>query len=250
MSYILEALKKLEQKRQQEGGPNLLTFQTDTPQTSKGRSRWFYALFAALLLNAAAISWWIVARQPTERRAAVQPQVISEAVPEKAISATSDVPADNRGPHTNMLDDKKAQQARGVSGPAGRAIAKKMETVSGSAPHLSADSEQPSVVKRAAANNQLSPSLQARTVVKPQLNGRVFRLNELPADVRNSLPELKMSIHLYNAEPQARFAKINDRTLHEGESLVEGLKVEQIRPDGVVFGYQGLRFQLGINENR
>ena len=59
-----------------------------------------------------------------------------------------------------------------------------------------------------------------------------------------------MSIHLYNAEPQARFAKINDRTLHEGESLVEGLKVEQIRPDGVVFGYQGLRFQLGINENR
>ena len=52
MSYILEGLKKLEQKRQQEkGSPDLLTFQTGSPHKAEKRPLWPYLLFAVLLLT-------------------------------------------------------------------------------------------------------------------------------------------------------------------------------------------------------
>ncbi|NCN23775.1 MAG: general secretion pathway protein GspB, partial [Gallionella sp.] len=36
------------------------------------------------------------------------------------------------------------------------------------------------------------------------------------------------------------------QTLHEGEIVVPGLKLEQITPEGVVLSYKGYRFQRGI----
>ena len=51
MSYILEALKKLEQKRQQEGTPNLLTLQGDATKVRKKRSLWPYITLGVVLLN-------------------------------------------------------------------------------------------------------------------------------------------------------------------------------------------------------
>ena len=59
---------------------------------------------------------------------------------------------------------------------------------------------------------------------------------------------LKMSAHFYSTDKQARFARINDRILYEGEALSEGLKVDEINPGGAVFSYKGYRFLMGINE--
>ena len=59
-----------------------------------------------------------------------------------------------------------------------------------------------------------------------------------------------MSAHFYSTDQQARFARVNDKILHEGETLSEDLKVEEINPGGTVFKYKGYRFQIGINENR
>ena len=59
-----------------------------------------------------------------------------------------------------------------------------------------------------------------------------------------------MSAHFYSTDQQARFARVNDKILHEGETLSEDLKVEEINPGGAIFRYKGYRFQIGINENR
>jgi general secretion pathway protein B len=87
----------------------------------------------------------------------------------------------------------------------------------------------------------------AKRKVVPE--GRIVKLSDLPSEIKKSLPALKMSVHFYSPDKQARFATINDRTLHEGEALSEGLQVVEISPDGTVLNYRGHRFLISVNES-
>jgi len=59
MSYILEALKKLEERREQEEQPKLLMFSREPGPTQKKRVAWPYILAGALLLNSLVMIRWI-----------------------------------------------------------------------------------------------------------------------------------------------------------------------------------------------
>ncbi|MGC1403062.1 MAG: hypothetical protein WA974_09060 [Thermodesulfobacteriota bacterium] len=59
MSYILEALKKVEQKRMQEESPESLALLGTPESGSKKRLLWPYPVMAALILNAGVMLWWI-----------------------------------------------------------------------------------------------------------------------------------------------------------------------------------------------
>jgi hypothetical protein len=41
-----------------------------------------------------------------------------------------------------------------------------------------------------------------------------------------------MDFHAYGASPQQRFVMINMHSLHEGQSSPEGIRVDEITPDG------------------
>ena len=61
MSYILEGLKKLEQKRrQEERAPSLLTFKEEETPGFERPKLWPFLIFLVLLLNVGVIVWWIV----------------------------------------------------------------------------------------------------------------------------------------------------------------------------------------------
>ena len=64
---------------------------------------------------------------------------------------------------------------------------------------------------------------------------------ELPLAMRSKLPELKLSMHVFAADPAQRFVIINGERSAEGDE-VEGMKLIEIRKDGVVFDYEGERF--------
>ena len=93
-----------------------------------------------------------------------------------------------------------------------------------------------------------SPAPPVRAEATPPADGRMLKPADLPASVAGDLPEFKISLHYYIAEPQSRVVRINDRTLHEGDYLSEGLKVEQIYERGVVMNYRGWRFQLELDK--
>ena len=46
------------------------------------------------------------------------------------------------------------------------------------------------------------------------------------------LPELRLDLHVYDADPAKRFVFLNMRKLREGESLPDGVRVDAITPDG------------------
>ena len=58
------------------------------------------------------------------------------------------------------------------------------------------------------------------------------------------LPQLRLDLHVYAATPQDRFALINMKKMHEGDSTPEGVRVESITPDGVVMSKDGAKFLL------
>ncbi len=90
----------------------------------------------------------------------------------------------------------------------------------------------------------MPPRKASKTAVLP--SDRVFNLNDLPADVRSALPPLKISAHVYSPEPQSRLVQVNDQLLQEGQDSTQGLKVEEIMPNGLVLRFKGYRFRMGI----
>jgi general secretion pathway protein B len=63
----------------------------------------------------------------------------------------------------------------------------------------------------------------------------------------SQLPDLRLDLHVYATNPAERFVFINMRKLKEGESLPEGVRVEQITPTGAQLSYRGQRFTLDGN---
>ncbi len=65
---------------------------------------------------------------------------------------------------------------------------------------------------------------------------------QLAFDVRKALPALKLSMHVYSADPAARFVILNDSRMTEGEKTPDDVTLEKIVPDGVILEFQGHRF--------
>jgi general secretion pathway protein B len=67
---------------------------------------------------------------------------------------------------------------------------------------------------------------------------------ELSFAVRKSLPELRLSMHVYAAEAGQRFVILNNSRMIEGDKSPDEVTLREIRPDGVVLEFQGQRFFL------
>jgi general secretion pathway protein B len=61
------------------------------------------------------------------------------------------------------------------------------------------------------------------------------------------LPELRLDLHVYAVKPADRFVFINMRKLREGETLPEGVRVEEITPTGAQLIFHGKRFTIEQN---
>jgi general secretion pathway protein B len=238
MSYILEGLKKLEQKRRQaEGAPGLLTFKEEKiPRPEKPRI-WPYLLFIALLLNAGVIVWWIGPWRSTERSGLTSPTIpgyTAKAVTVKPVEMKKESPP---GPRQEP--------------PPLRAVT---ELPQSPALEITQESKAPVVKKTPAPKSTLgttpvSPESRSSLISKVVPEGHIVKLRDLPSEIKKSLPPIKMSVHFYSPDKQACFVTINDRTLREGEGLNEDLRVVEINPAGTVLNYRGHRFLIGVNEN-
>jgi hypothetical protein len=67
-------------------------------------------------------------------------------------------------------------------------------------------------------------------------------LNELPAPLKNALPPIRMTSHLYRGD--SRLVSINGRIMSGGVNMGEGLFLEEITPEGVIMSFRGQRFRL------
>ncbi|HAR95447.1 MAG TPA: hypothetical protein DCR97_05725 [Deltaproteobacteria bacterium] len=244
MSYILEALKKVEQKQQREGVPPLLTLPPDVPEEGKKNRALPYVIIGALLLNAVVMTaWWMA---PARHHEATTPAVEPTSLPEKALSGT---PEDLSPPVPAVPGPGSDRSSAGKIAPV---ISEKSAPIPSPAAAIPTEAGAGQKDRIAVSAGKISPETPSRKTAAPSYpapGDRLFDLEELPPRIRGSLPEFKISGHAYSAEPHFRVARVNNKIVQEGEALSPGLKVAEIIPGGVIFSYQGYRFRVGVNDH-
>jgi general secretion pathway protein B len=75
---------------------------------------------------------------------------------------------------------------------------------------------------------------------------KTIPFDELPVQIQREIPAMTVQLHSYSSKPGEGLVYINSSRLREGESLIPGLRLEQVTPDGMIFSYMGYRFQRGI----
>jgi general secretion pathway protein B len=245
VSYLLETLKRLEQKRHQEGTSDLLLVQGDVAREGRKRPVWPYVLSAALLANAGVALWWVapwLADRSPSSTSSINREVVRPAPPQSAAKDLGEMPSERPKTATSM---NRPSSATAVAQPAGRGEGKRM---SGEGPPAGAP-----VVPRPEQGGrpqEALPGPRAPIEKKPLLHEKIFDVHDLPAAVKSGIPQMKISVHSYEADRSSRLVRINDKTLREGEQLTPEIKVEEITPGGVILSHQGYLFRLVLEQIR
>ena len=215
MSFILDALKKSENSRLRQDHPAIFDAQAAAVRR-QGLPRWGIALMVLLGLNLLILAYALW--RPSEPPAAV-PTVQPESTTASAAAHTAAAPAQSRP----------AQSRPALSAPALAAPPSAAPTRSMAAPPSDARRSTPPAFP---VSSEESPTLPSR--------------DDLLA-AGAAIPEANLNMHVYDASPALRFVLLNGQRLREGEVSREGLRVEQILPEGVLLSAGGTSFMLSIN---
>lgn len=209
MSFILDALKKSETDRQQQGSAEFTGVPTSpgTPSVP----RWFWVVGILLTINIAVLIGFLLkpdtAATPT-------------AVPVRA--ATSNLPIAEAESAPSFEERVAVAQ---LSPPEQQTTVARVEPDAVTSTFIKPVliSQNPSAIPAA----ELYPTI-----------------HEVRASGSSDLPELHLDIHVFSSEPEDRFVFINMVKLREGSQLREGPQIAEITPDGVVLEHQGQSFLL------
>jgi len=207
MSFILDALKKSESDRQQQGSAEFSGIPTSDRR--EGAPRWLWVLGALLAINLAVLLGLLL--KPSSPPAAA-------AAPAAATSSAAlDVPV------TTDTNEFAQQVAAARQNAPARA-----DTRPASAESARNDPPAPTLT----SPREHSDAAALPTIHEVQANGLV------------SLPELHVDIHVYSEIAEDRFVFINMSKHKEGSRLTEGPLVREITPGGVVLSHNGTTFLL------
>jgi general secretion pathway protein B len=249
MSYILEALKRLEQKQKREGLPTLLTPQEGSPEQKRRRPLWLYLILAALLLNAVLTLWWIAPWRSGQQSTQANLAVPAETPTQPAM--VTPTPAGKPAAKDTRMASPDAESKEVASPAVSEGVVRKQGAGTTQTTIAEKKPAEKTPPKGAPASATASPSADSRTRTTnaPAPSAKVLSLQDLPPAVKGNLPPLKVSMHYYSDEPRSRLVRINDMTLREGDVLTPpGARVEEIAPAHILFSYQGYRFTVGIDE--
>ncbi len=74
--------------------------------------------------------------------------------------------------------------------------------------------------------------------------GSVPYIFELPLETRQALPNLKVTMHVYNADPSKRFAIIDGKRINEGGVVGNELDMVEIQRDALMLKFRNERFLM------
>jgi general secretion pathway protein B len=250
MSFILDALKKSETDRQRQASPALFEVKVAAPR--RKFPLWAAGLAVLLGINIVVLAWVLLRRPeaavtqaaPTAAPAQnmAQPMAANGAPPGMVtVPATVTLPTTvnipiNSAPRVNV---NSAPAEPGVVGPSQAPPLAEEPLLQGHEPAVPPDYNQDDY--RPAITPQ-----QASEIAAKRRNGELPSRDEVIAQ-GNQLPDLRLDLHVYAANPADRFVFINMRKLREGESLPEGVLVDEITPNGVELSYRGKRFAIAGN---
>lgn len=270
MSLILEALKKSEANRRLGAAPDLAT--PFSPARSQ-RSSLPWLIVAVIV--AAIAGWWLL--RPAAPKAAKQAQAPAidalKPAPKPQVRHFDTQPAAPRTSHPAVMPPQTrpvqpmsqspvaamprggaamdANQARRAEMLALRNNGQPLRMAAAPAHGAAATTTPPPAnpvaraPKTATTRGYTAPAPAtnaAPTASAPGSEPAVTPYYSLAFAVRKALPQLKLSMHVYSADPEQRFVILNDARMVEGDTTPDGIQLHAIEPDGVILDFKGQRF--------
>jgi len=244
MSYILDALKKSDQQRQLGATPTLQAAQV-TVAAPKRPMLIYYGLLAAVLLVTGIIIGWLRPWQPeqppfgTEPIAAESPISISQQAKPAPVAAPHEMP----GSAAQEFQAPNLPRGGQTVPVAGAMKPNDTELDSTATPSSATPSAAAPIPDKSVPDKTMPKSGSITGIAQEQ---KAIRMDELPLQIQREIPVMTVQLHAYSNNPSERLVSINSIRLREGGSLMLGLRLEQITPDGMIFSYKGYRFEHGI----
>lgn len=212
MSFILDALKKSENDRQEQAEAEFATVPSSPSEPAV--PRWLWILGGLLAINIIVVLSLMF--RPDSQPGTASPIALPATAPEVAAVDDADSFSDQ------VESARRNQPARRVS----------ESTPPPGAPQTS---PQPARVQTTSVSVDKLPVSAA--AVLPSLI-------ELRANGTLQLPNLHVDIHVYSDVPADRFVFINMNKYKEDSRLVEGPVLKEITSDGVILEFDGTTFVL------
>jgi general secretion pathway protein B len=227
MSFILDALKKLEQKRQRGSVPDLMTVHIPVPQEMKKRPLWLYLILGALILNATLLLVWL------------RPWIPSSTVIIPAVKPAAEV-------KQNTLAPKAAGQRSTPEQPYPKtpAVTAKKPAEKTLDIHLPKTTTDKSLNIQHSRESLSINQPKAADVNKNITGNSIPEVDQLPQGIQSEIPQLKILGHVYSNSPGTRLININGDIYKEGDTAGKNLKVVEITETGVILNYNGTLFLI------
>lgn len=259
MSYILDALRKADEERERGTVPSVHaqpSFGGGTVAEAAPRSRpWGWIggglVVAALLVGA---TWYVAGGR---READLPARSVAAAAPPVAIMTPAPTPAPATAPATPSVAAAPSAKAIATTGtPPGPGAPVPVTTTSPTLPlepiRRTTPPPRPAADKRPATASDdagaaaANPTGTAAGSPAQAGESRIYRIDQLPPDVRRQLPTLGIAGARYSPKPAERILIVNGQVLHEGDKITPDLMLQQIRPKGAVLQFQNYRYEIGF----
>ncbi|WP_321369263.1 general secretion pathway protein GspB [uncultured Desulfuromusa sp.] len=211
MSFILEALKKSENKRRGKSERrSTRSIHEPTPQNRAGSRFRFLGITFVLFMNAVLLFWFLGPwRQPG-------PEISETLI------------TDSRQLKNNINESDSVQMSPS-------------ELQSNSAPFDPVSDNQ---------TQKSQGQVKSAALPVPRSEKQVYHFSQLPVAIQKRIPELRMSLHAFNrSDATASMVQLNDRMMREKDMVTADISLERITSDGVILRYDGYRFLVPRRSN-
>ena len=266
MSYILDALRRADAERSRGAVPGLhaQSLPTDSEPAARDYRPLIWAAGAAGVLVVAGVvivlfGPWHAAPMP-EGRATLAP------APELAPTARDSAPAQPaQGEQPAAQPGAIEPGARPVEPPLGRAapppayppvaqqraappparVARLEPRVDARPPAPMASPARPQA-EHYGAPIAAAPVPAPASASAPARGNAITNINDLPPNVRATLPRLSVGGAIYSETPSARMVILNGQVFHEGDKPATDTVLEQIRLKSAVLNFRGQRYEVSF----
>ncbi len=235
MSYILDALKKSEEQRGQGAIPNVQTVHSSSLNyRDEKKAYWPYILVAAVIVNLAAIVYFIVDK---DNISSVQDTAYDNNA-EKIIAANNTQTALAEIPKKQVTTTRTEIEPEKIDthAPATVAPIEKKTNSTNSSANITAGYNSNAVVNKRPAQVQK----------QAQTQKEIIDFYDLPDSIQQQLPAIIVSAHVYSSNPLQRSIVINNNFMEEGEYVIDNLILYEITADGAIFDYGETRFSYNV----
>ncbi|HDZ61817.1 MAG TPA: hypothetical protein ENH40_01570, partial [Nitrospirae bacterium] len=223
MSFILDALKKLDSKRHQGSVPDLMSVHDITSQKPKKRSPWPYIILAALIVNAGVLLVlfrpWQTEILPLPAETKTEPKASQQTVQKPAETNIQNTAETVKPIKTEIVKQLPPVEAKEDIETADQPVDKETYIRE----NFVVEPPRPDEIIITPDTQPASDTPAVETASDEFIDGSGRKIpgrDELPASVQQGLPEITISAHIYSNETSSRMISINGSVLMQGDSVV------------------------------